>query len=208
MSLRRRERLGIIIQRRFAIEIQITFRRLIAGGSEQVSPQRSLIRIEPARVFYQREEAIVRDVFGGFSRTQHSIGESKNRVTITLVQDLERFSLAFRCVLQQPLVCLLVFQSKRSSCRLPYCCITTKGDEVTENSLSGADFFAPSTSCPPFKLIGDLAGLRALMPRSGFRLTGLEAASKLFFPTSQTSLRVVSLPETADFRVSKNGSIS
>lgn len=34
------------------------------------------------------------------------------------------------------------------------------------------------------------------MPRSAFRLTGLRAASKLFFPTSQTGLQLLSLSET------------
>ena len=46
------------------------------------------------------------------------------------------------------------------------------------------------------------------MPRSGFRLTGLEAASKLFFPTSQTSIRVLSLAEMAWFRISRMAQIS
>src|SRR5436190_16568396 len=182
MIIRRREGLGVIIERCFAINIQIPFCRLITSRRKQVCAQRGLVRIKPARVLYQREEAVVRDVFGGFSRTQHSICKSKNRVTITLIQDLERFRLAFRCVLKQPLVCLLVFQSKRSSCRLPYCCITTKGDEVTENSLSGADFFRANSISPTVQNSGNPVGLRALMLRSGFRLTGLRAASKLFFP--------------------------
>jgi len=43
---------------------------------------------------------------------------------------------------------------------------------------------------------GNVAGLRALMLRSAFRLTGLGAASKLFFPTSQTGLQLLSLSET------------
>jgi predicted Zn-dependent peptidase len=43
---------------------------------------------------------------------------------------------------------------------------------------------------------GIVAGLTALMPRSAFRLTGLGAASKLFFPSSQTGLQLLGLSET------------
>jgi zinc protease len=55
---------------------------------------------------------------------------------------------------------------------------------------------------------GDLAGLRALMPRSGFRLTGLKAASKLFFPSSQTSVRVLGLFEMGTSEFSRMAQIS
>jgi hypothetical protein len=72
--------------------------------------------------------------------------------------------------------------------------------------FAGADFFRANYSSPMVQNSGDLAGLTALMPRSGFRLTGLEAASKLFFSTSQTSVRVLSLSERCAFGISQNGS--
>src|ERR1041385_831756 len=46
--------------------------------------------------------------------------------------------------------------------------------------------FRANCIAPTVQIDGDLTGLRALMPRSGFRLTGLQAASKLFFPSSES----------------------
>src|SRR6476660_7535942 len=67
--------------------------------------------------------------------------------------------------------------------------------------------FRANYLAPTIQIDGDLAGLRALMPRSGFRLTGLEAASKLFFPSSQSIVQVLSLSEDGGSRISQNGSI-
>ena len=54
------------------------------------------------------------DVFSGLNRSQHSIGKSKYRIPVTLIQDLKGRRLSVRCVFQQPFVCFLVRQSKRS----------------------------------------------------------------------------------------------
>jgi hypothetical protein len=88
--------------------------RLVSRGGIKIRPQRGFLRIKSARFLYQREEAIVRYVFRGLSRSQHSIRKSKNRIAIAFVQDLKSRRLAIRCVLQQPLVCFLMLQSKRS----------------------------------------------------------------------------------------------
>ena len=76
----------------------------------------------------------MRYIFRGFSRRKHAVREPEDGITIALVQDLKRCRLAFRRVFQQPLVCLVIPQSKRSILQdsASYCCITTKGHEVTE----------------------------------------------------------------------------
>jgi len=86
----------------------------VSRRREKIGPQRGFRRIEPARILYQREEAIMRYIFGGFSRSEHAIRKPEDGIAIALVQDLKRCRLAFGCVFQQPLVCLLIPQSKRS----------------------------------------------------------------------------------------------
>mgnify|MGYP003694348373 CR=1 FL=1 len=56
----------------------------------------------------------MRDVLCCFDRTQHSICKSKNRIPVALIQDLKSRRLPVRCIFQQPFVCFLVRQSKRS----------------------------------------------------------------------------------------------
>ena len=77
---------------------------------------------------------------------------------------------------------------------LPTVVLLLKATKLRKNFVGGR-LFRANCIAPTVQIDGDLAGLTALMPRSGFRLTGLEAASKLFFPTSQTSIRFLGLPE-------------
>jgi hypothetical protein len=56
----------------------------------------------------------VSDVFCCFHRTQHPVRKPKDRVAVTLIQDLKSRCVALCCVSQQLFVCHLVRQSKRS----------------------------------------------------------------------------------------------
>lgn len=56
----------------------------------------------------------MRNVFRCLSRAQQAKGKSENGVAVTFVQDLKSFSVTVRCLCQQPFVCHLVRQSKRS----------------------------------------------------------------------------------------------
>ena len=66
------------------------------------------------RGLYQAQETIMSHVFRRLSRAQQAKGKSKNGVAVTFVQDLKSFSVAVRRFCQQPFVCHLVRQSKRS----------------------------------------------------------------------------------------------
>ena len=78
-----------------------------------------------------------------------------------------------------------------------YCCITTKGPEVTEKCLPERNFRAKFIS-PHRPYHGNCRfGLSALMPRTAFRLTGLEGASKLFFPHPRRVFKQRLLPDTS-----------
>ena len=54
------------------------------------------------------------NVFRGFDRTQQTKRKSKDRIAVTLVQDLEGRRVSARRCVEQPFVCLLVRQSKLS----------------------------------------------------------------------------------------------
>src|SRR3989442_13996495 len=56
----------------------------------------------------------MRYVFRRFNRSQKAIGEAKDRIAVTLVQDLKSCCFSARGLFQQPFVCSRVRQSKRS----------------------------------------------------------------------------------------------
>src|SRR5205807_8226400 len=101
----------------FARESVVSLRRQIARCCINISAQRSTRGIKPAGLFYQTQEAIVRHVLCRFNRSQQAICEAKDRIAVTLVQDLESCGLSVCGLFQQPFVCSPVRQSKARSCR-------------------------------------------------------------------------------------------
>src|SRR5205807_3676007 len=98
----------------FARETVIALRRQIARRCINISAQRGARGIKPSRLLYQTQEAIVRHILGRFNRAQQAICEAKDRIAVTLVQDLESCCLSVCGLFQQPFICSRVRQSKRS----------------------------------------------------------------------------------------------
>jgi len=92
----------------------IPLRRQIARRRVKVGAQRSSRGIKPPRLLYQTKKAIMRHVFRCLDRSQQPISESKDWVTVTLIQDLKGCCISVRCLFEQLFVCRLVCQSKRS----------------------------------------------------------------------------------------------
>ncbi len=56
----------------------------------------------------------MRDIFGCFDRTQKPVSKSKDWIAKALIQDLKSCFVSGRCLFEQPFVCYLIRQSKRS----------------------------------------------------------------------------------------------
>src|SRR3989442_14154722 len=139
----------------------------------------------------------MRYVFRRFNRSQKAIGETKDRIAVTLVQDLKSCYLSVRGLFQQPFVCSRVRQSKRSILqeKLPTALLLLIAPKLRKFLVYLPNFFAGGrlySRLPLFRQSepsDKSRRSRALMPLKGLRLTRLCATSKLFFAASQRLLK-------------------
>jgi hypothetical protein len=97
-----------------AREAVVSLGRQIPRRCVNVSTQRSPGGIEPPWSSYQTEEAIMRHIFRGFDGSQQPVRESKDGIAVTLIQDLKGCCISVGSPFEQPLICYLIRQSKRS----------------------------------------------------------------------------------------------
>src|SRR5689334_18431636 len=106
---------------RFASLIAEVFQRQVTRRCVQVSFQRSTFRTVILRLANQAEEAVVRNVFSNFNRTEQPVSKTKYRVPVPIVQLQKGCLVTLSCLFKQKLVCSSLGQSSTRSCRICSC---------------------------------------------------------------------------------------
>lgn len=85
----------------------------------------------------------MRHVLGRFNRSQQAICEAKDRIAVTLVQDLKSCCFSVRGLFQQPFVCSRVRQSKRSILqeKLPTTLLLLMAEKLRKIYAYSSNFF-------------------------------------------------------------------